>query len=162
MECLNCQGITGSQWVTIEPRGTPYLPVDCDYSPGPAPGFLVKNYSFELGSPTPCPNYKFKFNDPCGYYGSWSDPQVIDADGVPGQDNPNPASWFARHFIVKMNSIYYDPAYGAGPFTGTTEEATMTWEVGGVAGYFGTAEASTGRLGVRRDVSQARECYFDR
>ncbi len=162
MECFQCQGIGGSEWVTIEPRGTPYLPLDCGYSPQPAPGFLVNNYTFQPGAPGPCSAYPFSFNDPCGYYGSWSEPQVLDADGLPGQDNPNPASWFARHFIVKINSRYYDPAYGAGPFTGSTAEACFTWEVGAVAGYFGVAQASGSRLGVRRDVSQTRECYFDR
>lgn len=40
-----------------------------------------------------------------------------DALGVSGQGNsPNPPSMFANHFIVKVNSSYYDPSYALGPF----------------------------------------------
>ena len=162
MECLDVQGIGGSEFVTIEPRGTSVIPPDCGTWPSGASGFIVKNYDFLIGASSGCANYPFRFNDPCGYYTSWSDPRAIDADGIPGQDNPNPASWFARHFIVKINLKYYDASYGAGPFTGTTEQATLTWETGAIDGYHGTAEASSGRLGVRKDIANVRETYFDR
>lgn len=161
IQCFRTQGIGGSQFVTIEPQGTPALPPDCAYSPSPAAGFLVKNYQFSGAGLSSCANYPYRFNDPCFFFGQWSEPDVVDLEGVPGQDNGNPASWFARHFIVKINLRYYDPSYGAGPFTGTTEQATMAWEGGAIAGYWGIAQASASRLGVRRDLPQIRETYFD-
>jgi len=161
IECIRTQGISGSQFVTIEPRDDGTLPVDCDYGPSSASGFLVKNYQFDSGDPGPCPTYPYRFNDPCSYYGQWPQPDVTDLPGIPGQDNDNPASWFARHFIVKINFQYYDPSYGAGPFTGTTQQATAAWESGAMAGYWGIAEPSTSRLGVRRDNPQVRETFFD-
>jgi hypothetical protein len=161
IQCLRTQGIGGSQFITIEPRTDGTIPDDCGYTPSPAAGFLVKNYQFTSGDPGPCPTYPFRFNDPCSYYGQWPTPDVTDLPGIPGQDNENPASWFARHFIVKINLQYYDPSYGAGPFTGTTEQATAAWEWGAIAGYWGIAESSTSRLGVRRDVPQIRETFFD-
>ena len=161
IQCLRTQGIGGAQFITIEPRSSPTLPLDCGYSPSSAWGFLVKNYEFLSGDPGPCASYPYRFNDPCSAFGQWPQPDVMDLAGIPGQDNNNPASWFARHFIVKINLEYYDPSYGAGPFTGTTDQATMAWESGGIAGYWGIAEASTDRLGVRRDIPQIRETYFD-
>lgn len=161
IQCLRTQGLGGAQFITIEPRSTPTLPLDCGSYPMSAAGFLVKNYQFSGSGAAPCPAYPFRFNDPCAYYPSWPQADVVDMPGIAGQDNGNPASWFARHFIVKINMKYYDPSYGAGPFSGTTDQATMAWEGGAIAGYFGTAEASTGRAGVRKDVPQLRETYFD-
>lgn len=160
IQCLRTQGIGGAQFITIEPMGS-VLPPDCGNPPSSGAGFLVKNYSFVLVPPTPCPAYAYPFNDPCGYYTAWASPGCIDAPGLPGQDNPNPASWFARHFIVKINLKYYDPSYGAGPFTGTKDEANLAWEQGAIAGYFGVAVPSPARLGVRRDVVAIRETNFD-
>jgi hypothetical protein len=158
MQCFRTQGIGSSQFITIEPRYS-VLPVDCGSSPSSADGFIVKNYTFS-GTGTPCAAYPFALNDPCGYYSAWTTPTCVDAVGLPGQDNPNPASWFARHFIVKINSAYYDPSYGAGPFTGTKDQANMAWEAGAMAGYFGTAQPSPSKCGVRRD-SQLLETEFD-
>lgn len=160
MECFRVQGIGGSLFITIEPRGTPYLPLDCSSWPSSASGFLVKNYNFSMGFPGPCPTYPWRFNDPCDYYAAWGQPDVTDVIGLPGQDNDNPASWFARHFIVKINYKYYDPSYGAGPFEGTTAEACLIWEQGGIAGYHGMADTSS-HLGVRQDSPLTRECYFN-
>ena len=160
MECFNVQGISGSQFITIQPRGTPYLPVDCGSWPASAAGFIVNNYQYMLGDTSGCASYPFRLNDPCGYYSAWSPATCVDAIGLPGQDNDNPASWFARHFIVKINSRYYDPSYGAGPFEGTTEQACSTWEASAISGYFGTATSSPQRLGVRRDSPQVRETSF--
>jgi hypothetical protein len=159
MQCFSVQGISGAQFITAQPRTDGTLPVDCGSPAQPPSGFIVKNYTFLPGSSSGCAAYPFKFNDPCNYYTAWSDPTVVDAPGLPGQDNPNPASWFARHFIVKINNKYYDPSYGAGPFTGTTHQATMVWETGAIAGYQGKATSS--RAGVRQDSAQIRECYFD-
>lgn len=160
IQCLRTQGLGSAQFITIEPQGYPTLPLDCGSYPSSASGFVVKNYTFSLGSMTPCTAYPFSFNDPCGYYSAWPTPSCVDATGLPGQDNPNPASWFARHFIVKINLRYYDPSYGAGPFTGTQEEANQAWELGAIAGYFGDAQSSPTRLGVRKDIAQSRETYF--
>ncbi len=161
IQCLRTQGLSGATFVTAEPRGAPTLPLDCGSYPQSAAGFLVKNYNLFPTFPPPCLTYPYKFNDPCGYYAPWSDPTCIDAPGLPGQDNLNPASWFARHFIVKINLKYYDPSYGAGPFTGTQEEANLVWETSAIAGYFGIATPSPQRLGVRQDNPAARETDFD-
>jgi hypothetical protein len=120
----------------------------------------VKNYTFLSALPV-CPTYPYAFNDPCGFYTAWPSPKCIDAPGLPGQDNPNPASWFGAHTIVKINLTYYDPSYGAGPFTGTLEQANLAWEMGAIAGYFGIAQQSPVRLGVRQDVPSLRETNFD-
>ncbi|HVP11773.1 MAG TPA: hypothetical protein VMV94_11370 [Phycisphaerae bacterium] len=161
IQCLRTQGIDTAVRVTITPRGYPTLPLDCGSPPSSASGFIVKNYNFTLGSFTPCSTYPYKFNDPCGYYGAWPDPSCTDLTGLPGQDNPNPASWFGCHFIVKINLAYYDPSYGAGPFTGTHDEANLAWETAGIAGYWGVAQSSPTRCGVRKDVPQYRETNFD-
>jgi hypothetical protein len=94
-------------------------------------------------------------------YAPWPQPTCNDLLGIPGQDNPNPASWFGCHFIVKINLKYYDPSYGAGPFTGTQEEANQAWEQGAIAGYFGIAQSTPERLGVRQDIPTLRETSFD-
>jgi hypothetical protein len=159
IQCLRTQGLGGALFVTVEPRGSPTLPLDC--AGYPAAGFIVKNYNFFPHFPPPCLTYPYMFNDPCGYYSPWPAPNCIDVPGLPGQDNPNPASWFARHFIVKINLKYYDPSYGAGPFTGTQQEANLTWETNGIAGYFGVAQPSPTRLGVRQDNGAVRETFFD-
>ena len=161
IQCIRTQGISGTQFITIEPRGTPYLPGDCGSFPQPAAGFIVKNYFFQDASMGPCEPYPLNFNDPCGFYSAWTTPTVTDLPGLPGQDNPNPASWFARHFIVKFNGQYYDPAYGAGPFSGTTDQATLAWERGAMAAYYGRAQMSPTRLGVRSDDYMVRETFFD-
>jgi len=164
IQCIRTQGIGGAQFIMVAPRSAPTLPLDCRYSPAPAAGFLVKNYQFVSGEPGPCPSYPYRFNDPCDvYYGQWppADVLVLDLDGIPGQHESNPASWFACHFIVKINLKYYDPSYGAGPFTGTTDEATMAWELGAMFGYWGVAEPAAYRLGVRQDKPLLRETFFD-
>jgi hypothetical protein len=160
IQCLRTQGIGSALFITIEPRGYPTIPLDCGSYPSSASGFIVNNYTFNLGSMTPCANYPYSFNDPCGYYGPWPTPSCLDATGLPGQDNPNPASWFARHFIVKINLRYYDPSYGAGPFTGTHDQANLAWEIGAIAGYFGIAQSSPTRSGVRKDQTLLRETNF--
>jgi hypothetical protein len=161
IQCLRTQGLGGALFVTAEPRGYPTLPYDCGSYPMSAAGFVVKNYNFFPNFPPPCLTYPYTFNDPCGYYAPWPTPTCTDAPGLPGQDNLNPASWFARHFIVKINLKYYDPSYGAGPFTGTQEEANLIWETNAIAGYFGVAWPSPQRLGVRQDSAAVRETEFD-
>ncbi len=160
IQCLKTQGIGTALFITIEPNAA-VLPDDCGTWPSPPGGFIVKNYTFYPGGTPMCPAYPFTFNDPCGYYSPWAQPRCVDAPGLPGQDNPNPASWFARHFIVKINGAYYDPSYGAGPFTGSQTEANQAWEQNGIAGYFGVAQPSPSRAGTRIDVFDLRETYFD-
>lgn len=161
IQCLRTQGVSNALFITIEPQSYPTLPLDCGSPPGSAMGFIVNNYNYLLTYPPPCLSYPYLLNDPCGYYSAWPQPTCIDAPGIPGQDNPNPASWFARHFIVKINLKYYDPSYGAGPFTGTLQEANLAWEQGAISGYFGIAQTSPTRLGVRKDVPELRETYFN-
>jgi len=164
IQCLNTQGIGHALFVTIEPRNSPDPPRDCSYSPQPASGIVVANYGLNPAY-TPdsgCDTYLYRFNDPCNYYGSWSDVDTWDVTGLPGQDNPNPASWFSRHFIVKINFKYYDPSYGAGPFEGTTDEANLVWEQGAMHGYWGIADPDGYRLGVRLDTFDVLETWFNR
>ena len=44
----------------------------------------------------------------------WSQEELIDQDGIPGQNNTNPRSIFRNHFFtfVKIDNKYYDPSYG--------------------------------------------------
>ncbi|MBL1216242.1 MAG: hypothetical protein D8M59_01965 [Planctomycetes bacterium] len=161
IQCLRTQGIGTAQFITIEPQAGPDPPRDCRNAY--AGGIVVKNYgissAYILGSQ--CKTYPFRFNDPCALNTPWASVDVQDEPGLPGQDNANPASWFRRHFIVKVNFAYYDPAYGGGPFEGTREEANLLWEQGAMWGYWGYADSAL-HVGVRRDHYDIRETGFDR
>lgn len=88
----------------------------------------------------------------------WQFPEVIDEDGVPGQDEANPTSAFNAHFIVEYNSKYYDPSYGAGPF-----DTELEWETHSIFGYAGFAlvnPPSLFFLGVRLDDPTISETEF--
>jgi hypothetical protein len=44
--------------------------------------------------------------------------EAADGVGVRGQGNsPNPPAAFGNHWIVKVETQYYDPSYGLGPYT---------------------------------------------
>ena len=146
MKCLDTQGITGSTFVTIEPINTSWL------------GILVNNYLFAGSGTSGCSSFPYKLNSPCdGPY--WpGGAECTDADGVPGQDNPNPASYFGRHFIVLINGKFYDPSYGAGPFTGTSSQANLAWEQASMAGYIGICGSY---YAARKDVYGTRETGFE-
>jgi len=146
-QCLNTQGVTGGLYVTVEPLSSP--------------GFLVRNYEYADGEGTSgCGSYPYRFNSPCGgpYWPSGT-VEVFDLDGLEGQDESNPASWFARHFILKLNGKYYDPSYGVGPIEGTKEEANLIWEQGGIEGYYGYC---SGYYASRKDQYEVRETWFDK
>lgn len=144
-KCLDTQGITGSTFVTVQPINTSWT------------GILVNNYLFAGSGTSGCSNFPYKLNSPCGG-ASWpGGPECTDAAGVPGQDNPNPASFFSRHFIVLYGGKYYDPAYGTGPFTGTAIQANLAWEQGAMAGYIGTCGTY---YAARKDIYETRETGF--
>lgn len=159
MQTARTLGIDGTEFITIEPDPKT-LPRDCSGLPSDY-GFLVKNYSF---TPQPgtsgCANFPLRFNGPCGDP-MWPESEVTDVTGLPGQDEANPASDFSRHFIVKFNLEYFDPSYGAGPFTGTKAQANLAWEKNGIAAYTGWATTNPYRQGVRRDRPDVRETFFD-
>jgi hypothetical protein len=144
-KCLDTQGITGSSFVTVEPINTNWL------------GILVNNYLFTGSGTSGCSTFPYKVNDPCGGVSWPGGADCTDAVGVPGQDNANPASFFSRHFIVMYGGKFYDPAYGAGPFTGTVIQANLAWEQGAMAGYIGQCGT---RYGARKDVFGTRETEF--
>jgi hypothetical protein len=53
--------------------------------------------------------------------------QCVLVQKAPGQRNTNPPEWFWNHYIVWIDSVYYDPSYGSGPFNsqGDWENASM-------------------------------------
>lgn len=82
-------------------------------------GFLVKKWTF-IEPPTSSPR-EFTHN---------FQSQLI-SDPIPGQSSTHPPPAFFNHFIVHFKGKFYDPSYGAGPFT--TQDL---WEAAGVAGLF--------------------------
>ena len=144
MQCFRTQGISGSQWITIEPLSYGW-------------GLLVRSYNFAGDGASGCSSFPYTFNSPCGGPYWPLRPECTDAEGLPGQDNSNPASYFSRHFIVKINGAYYDPSYGAGPYTGTQDQANLAWEQDSIDGYHswcGSYHAA------RKDSYEARETGF--
>jgi hypothetical protein len=78
-------GIPGSDYTSVWPRQ--------DRGDTEAPdGIMVKNWTFK--SPGNFPNSRFKY-----VLGD----HVTEAPGVPGQNNPNPPSWFSDHAVVKLS-----------------------------------------------------------
>ncbi len=147
VQCFRTQGIYGAQYVDVEPIS--------------GSGFIVNDYQFASGEGTSgCSSYPYRFNSPCGGP-AWpaGTVEVTDQDGIPGQDNYNPASYFGRHFIVKINEKYYDPSYGVGPIEGTTEDATLIYEQGAIAGYHSSCGIYRA---VRKDVYEVREIKFSK
>ena len=144
MQCLRTLGISGSEWITIEPIIYNH-------------GLLVRTYKFDGVGTSGCSSLPYTFNSPCGGPYWPDDPECTDDVGLAGQDNPNPASYFSRHFIVKINGRFYDPSYGAGPFTGTTNEANLAWEQAGIDGYHGYCGYYHA---ARTDIYQNRETEF--
>lgn len=49
-----------------------------------------------------------------------------DAYGVRAQGNSNPRSYFNNHAILQHNNSYYDPSYGTGPFSNSSEWANAS------------------------------------
>jgi len=150
IQCFRTQGIGGAQDVEIRP-----------ISDG---AFIIENYWFAPGEGTSgIPAYPYRWNDPCGWGLPWPPEtvEVRDRDGLAGQDESNPSSWFPTHQIVKLYGKYYDPSYGFGPLEGTTEQVNMFWEQSVVAGYCVWGSGAFHR-GVRKDRFEVRETWFDK
>lgn len=141
-------------------------------------GMLIRDYDFLLQG-TPCQMYPFALDYPCPSIvfsnGTtiptlpWPTPGVVDQPGQPGQDNPNPASVFAIHFLVSLpGNAWYDPSYGNGPWTAVTlEDSAAAWESTSVAGFPSIAAqvAVDGvthlLMGARPKIALQREIDFD-
>ena len=82
-----------------------YVMVTADEGVNPgADGFLVKSWTFL----TPSGSGRFPY---------LIDTDVLDGDGLPGQNNEEPvAQAFLNHFVARRIGSIYDPSYGAGPF----------------------------------------------
>jgi hypothetical protein len=140
-------------------------------------GFLVKNYNFAATATAPCQNYPYQFNYPCPNIdvngqqvplALWPAPEATDMFGTPGQDEPDPASAFGRHYIVHVApDHWYDPSYGTGPWVhANSNDAASAWEIDSVAGFFSIAGSTningTPHLlfGARPDDLGVREVVF--
>lgn len=77
-------------------------------------GFLVKNWNFAAAGTSGNPFYPYvnvlKQVDKNGY--SWTKAEATQAPGIPGQNNPSPASMFNNHQVVLLGDVLYDPSYG--------------------------------------------------
>ena len=124
LDIRKVQGITESQhFVEIKPKNS-----------ANADGFIVKNWHFNGNGTSGVSGYPyFNVPDASTFSGtasySWKYAEVVDAPGVPGQGNPNPASFFARHFVMIGGEIY-DPSYGQ-KYTSIAE-----WAAYALDGYF--------------------------
>lgn len=160
-------GQNGVLLVQVEPirTGAGAVP-DCVPGFDDQMGFLVNQYCFIGAGGSGCVNYPYRINAPCSSAEwTWPTPDVTDLNGVPGQDSADPASFFARHFIVKYGNKYFDPSYGTGPFIGATEDvAAMLWENASIAGYYGlgvgTYQGQSVVRYVARQGTAAREIVF--
>lgn len=96
--------------------------------------FLVNDWSF--GSPTGagCASYPYEntysvlIPYPYDAY-SFITSDVKDMDGIPGQNNTNPSSFFNNHQIAYIDGIYYDACYGISfeSFDAIPYEALSGW-----------------------------------
>ena len=132
-------------------------------------GFLINNHQFTAQS-TGCLTYPYLYNHPCpgimtfmgpALIAQWLTPGVMDIAGIAGQDNADPASVFANHFIVRVgNNKWYDPSYGTPSWTGTELTAASTWTAPAVSGFIGIAGEDTVQ-GVRVLFLRARQRAHD-
>lgn len=129
---------TGSFCVTGSPASMGYIST-----------FMVKGWKFITKSDSAvCPNYPYTNTcDPFTYSKTgkyvWGKEDVQDAPGLAGQCNPNPASLFQRHQVVKIGGIYYDPSYGV---TYTSLSDFRTKAIDGWAVYSTTAYRMTNNV----------------
>src|SRR5438046_1596547 len=84
--------------------------------------------------------------------------QLTNIDGHAGQNSAKPSEkLFARHFIVKANSGYYDPSYGV-PYTGPRDFETSALE-----GYARDQREGTRTAdGITSDVLTSRNSGMSR
>jgi hypothetical protein len=92
-----------------------FLPIPPPGIPQEYVGFIVKNWTFTGVGSSGHTNYPY-FNLPDNpFIGTssynWRFAEVNEANGIPGQGNPNPASMFNNHQVV-ISGEYYDPSYG--------------------------------------------------
>jgi hypothetical protein len=83
-------------------------------------GFLVKHWIFDHPPAS----------DPAAYT-HWVPSQCRTGTHLEGQRNPQPPPAFYNHFIVQVSGQYWDPSYGAGPFTDQ-----LAWENAAIDGLF--------------------------
>lgn len=79
--------------------------------------FIVKDWTFGAPTGSGCPSYPYQNT----YTSLWAFPftsynfdteDVSDQDGIPGQNNSNPSSYFNNHQISLIDGVYYDACYG--------------------------------------------------
>ena len=87
--------------------------------------FLVKNWRFNHPPPSSANSLTHVIGTEC-----------VKLPGIPGQTNPNPPPAFQNHFIVRFSGQFYDPSYGAGPFSDQ-----LTWERSAIDGLLDSARA---------------------
>jgi hypothetical protein len=73
--------------------------------PQESKGFLVNNWNFIGNGTSGNPNYPY-LDEPGKLY------EVTKQPGVPGQNSPDPLSFFGNHVVAHINGTYYDPSYG--------------------------------------------------
>ncbi|MEM4302254.1 MAG: cadherin-like domain-containing protein, partial [Candidatus Caldarchaeum sp.] len=172
LDVLKAQGISWmNNFVKVEVDGTQLLTADermrvLDY------GFLVKHWNFAgagkardavdaSGDPVmmgllakfPYINVpKPDFIGDTTY--KWHYADVTDREGIPGQGERNPASWFNNHQFVQMQTAtgvrWYDPSYGV-TYDGAMENDRLgAFDRMAVAGYYVAAllDVKEGEIGV--------------
>ena len=144
MDVLAAEGVSGSEKIEVLSKYAD----DSRIAGAGAGALLVKNWDFAGTGAAPADV------SPFDYLMS----QVTDQSGVPGQNNCNPPGAFLNHFIVRYNSTvgstttfnYYDPSYGHGPYSSTSNDAAhAAWEddaLDGFAVWAVTTDPLTGAL----------------
>jgi len=88
-------------------------------------GFLVKHWVFDHPPASSASSYTH-----------WVPSQCRPGAHLPGQRNSAPPPAFYNHFIVRADGKFWDPSYGAGPFTDH-----LSWENAAIDGLFRDAPA---------------------
>jgi hypothetical protein len=96
---------------------------------------------------------------------TWEFNDVSDADGLQGQNRPNPASLFQYHRLVQFNTgngmKWYDPSYGV-EYVGADQTAReMSFDVNAVAGFYVTRMAKIRESIVQRDLNGDGDTHDD-
>lgn len=94
---------------------TPINNIVCGYTVN---RFIVKDWTFNTPSAAgECPSFPYKntyttlLPFPYTAYNFLTE-DVSDAMGIPGQNSPNPSSYFNNHQIAYIDGKYYDACYG--------------------------------------------------
>ena len=87
-----------------------------EIKPKESDGFIIKNWRFNSPGYLNDPDYDYPYlniysqgfiNFTQNKY-IWKCAQVEDMAGIPGQGQDNPMSWFNKHFLVQIGTVYYD------------------------------------------------------